>query len=52
MTIFPRSPVDYVIREFAKTLNSSENISEHIARQDLKFGPEIQNDFLSNGFFL
>ena len=34
-----------------KTLTSSDHISANIARQDLKFGLEVQNDCCSNGFF-
>ena len=45
-------PVLDEIRELAKTLTSSDNISENIVRQDLKFGQEVQIDSISNGFFL
>ena len=50
MMIFPRSPIWNVIQEFAKRPPSSDHIS--IAQKALKFGPEVQRDFLSNGFFL
>ena len=52
MMIFPRSSVWNVIRESAKTLTSSDHISENIVKQALKFRPEVQNDFDTNGFFL
>jgi len=52
MMIFPKSPVWNVIQESAKIPTSSDNISANIARKDLKFGSEIQRDFISNGFFL
>jgi len=52
MTIFPRSPVWNVIQESAKRPTSSDHISANIAQKTLKFGPEVQHDFFSNGFFL
>ena len=52
MTIFPRSPVWNVIQESPKRPTSSDHISDNIARKALKFGPEIQRDFFSNGCFL
>ena len=51
MTIFPRSPVLNVIQESAKSPTSSDHISANIARKALKFGPKVQRDFFSNGFF-
>ena len=51
MTIFPRSPVWNVIQESAKRPTSSDHNSENIARKALTFGPEVQRDVLSNGFF-
>ena len=51
MTIFPRSPVWNVIQESAKRPTSSDHISTNIVRKALKFGPEVQRDFFSNGFF-
>ena len=51
MTIFPRSPVWNVIQESAKRPIYSDHIFAIIVRKDLKFGPEIQRDFFSNGFF-
>jgi len=51
MTIFPRLPVWNVIWESAKTLTSSDHISENIARQTLKFRPKFQNNFSLNGIF-
>ena len=52
MTIFPRSPVWNVIQEFAKRPTSSDHNSTKIARKSLKFGPKVQCDVFSNGFFL
>lgn len=52
MIIFPRSPIWNVIQGSAKTLTSSDYIFKNIARQTLKFRPEIKRDFVSNGFFL
>ena len=52
MTIFPRSLVWNVIQESAKKPTSSNHISTNIAREALKFGPEVQHDVFSNGFFL
>ena len=52
MTIFPRSPVLSVIQESAKRPTSSDHIFENIARKALKFGPNVQRQFFSNGFFL
>ena len=51
MTIFPRSPVLSVIQESAKRPTSSDHISENIVRKALQFGPTVQRDFFSNGFF-
>ena len=51
MTIFPRSPVWSVIQQSAKRLTSSDHNSENIARKALKFGPKVQRDVFSNGFF-
>jgi len=52
MTIFPRSPIWNVIQESAKRPTSSDHISENIVRKSLKFGPNVQLQFFSNGFFL
>ena len=52
MTIFPRSPVWNVIREFAKRPTSSDHMSANIAQKALNFRLEVQNDFNPNGFFL
>ena len=52
MTIFPRSPILNIIQESGKRPNSSDHISANIARKKLKFGPKVQRDFFSNGFFL
>ena len=52
MTIFPRSPILSVIQESAKRPTSSDHISENIPRNALKFGPKVQRQFFSNGFFL
>ena len=49
--IFTRSLVQDVIRESAKTITSSDDISENIVRQDLKFRPKVQTDLFSNGIF-
>lgn len=38
---FPQVIVWNVIRESAKTLTSLDHISANIARQALKFGPEV-----------
>ena len=51
MAIFPRSLVWNVIQESAKRPTSSDHISANIGRKVLKFGPAIQCDFVSNGFF-
>ena len=50
--IFPRWLVWNVICGSAKSLTSSDHISENIARQDLKFGTKVQTDFFSIGFFV
>ena len=50
MMIFPRSHVWNLIRGSAKTLTSSDYISENIPSQDLKFGPKVQREIVSNGF--
>ena len=52
MTIFPRSPVLSIIQESAKRPTSSDHISENIPRNALKFGPKVQRQFFSTGFFL
>jgi len=52
MTIFPKSPVLNVIRESAKRPTFSDHMSANIMRKALKFGPKVQRDFISNGFFL
>ena len=52
MTIFPRSPVLSVVQESAKRPTSSDHISENIDRKALKFGPNVQRQFFSNGCFL
>jgi len=44
MTSFPRSHVLDLILEHEKTLTSSDNISENIANQDLKFRNEVHHD--------
>jgi len=51
MTIFPKSPVWNIIQESAKKSTSSDHISANIARKALKFGPKVQCNFFSNGFF-
>ena len=51
MTIFPRSPLLDEIREPAKTLTSTDHISETIVNQDLKFLHEVPRDLSVNGFF-
>jgi len=51
MMIFPRSPVWNVIQDSRKRPTSSDHISANIAQKALKFGPEVQCDFVSNGFF-
>jgi len=52
MRIFPRSLVLNVIQDSAKIPTSSDHISANIARKDLKYGPKVQRDVSSNGFFL
>lgn len=52
MTLFPRSPVLSVIQESAKRPTSADYISENIMLKALKFGPKVQRQFFSNGFFL
>ena len=52
MMIFPRSPILNVIEDSTKGPTSSDYIYETIARQDLKFGPEVEHDVVSNGFFI
>ena len=52
MMIFPRSPIWNVIQESAKRPTSLDHISTNIAQKSLKFGPKVQLDFFSNGFFL
>jgi len=52
MMIFPRSPVWNVIQESAKRPTSSNHNSTKIAWKALKFGPTVQRDVFSNGFFL
>ena len=37
------------ILELAKTLSSLDHISENEARRDMKFGPKVQQDFISKG---
>ena len=51
MMNFPRSPIWNVIQESVKKLTSSDHISANIARKALKFGPKVQCNFVSNGFF-
>ena len=51
MTTFPRSPIWNVIQEYAKRPTSLDHISANIVKKDLKFGPEVQRDFVSDGFF-
>ena len=51
MTIFPRSPVWNVIQKSAKRPTSSDHNAENIAQKALKFGPKVQRDVFSNGFF-
>jgi len=50
MTIFPRSLVWDVIWELVETLNVLDYISKHIAKQDQKFGTELDHVFNSYGF--
>ena len=52
MMIFPRSPVLNVIQESGKRPTSLDHISSNIVRKALKFRPQVQRDFFSNGFFL
>ena len=52
MMIFPRSPNWDEIMEPAKTLTSTDHISENIANKDLKFLHKVPHDFFANGFFL
>jgi len=51
MTILPSSPVWNVIQEFAKRPTSSDHISANILQKSLKFRPEVQCDFVTNGVF-
>jgi len=47
----PRWPVLDEILELAKTLISSDHILLNIVTQDMKFGPEVYRDFVSNDLF-
>ena len=49
---FPRWPVLSVIQESAKRPTSSDHISENISWNALKYGPKVQRQVFSNGFFL
>ena len=51
MMIFPKSPILNLIQESAKRPTFSDHISANIAQKALKFGPKLQRNFLSNGFF-
>lgn len=50
VTLFSKSHVLHGIQELANTLTSSDNISENIVNEDLKFNHKVHQDFDSNGF--
>lgn len=46
----PRSPILDVILDPSKTLTSFDYALKNIGRKDLKYVPEVHEDFGSNGF--